>query len=291
MGSLAFCCGLRIFAPSIQIICVIALVFVDGSLSFACSQVGLVDTTTQRETAQLARIASKGFEIAAKAGPPGEPVAIQFTLPAVVIDANGQPNTPRFLIFRGLPDQFSFSSGFRVRQSWVVSVKDLDRLQMIYPPNFAGTLQLEAVLHGPESMPLLNTSIAIQINAPIIKPSQAHETAAVQGDVRAGRPQPSIEQPVKPKWDDAEQARLLERGQGFMTTGNIAAARMVLEQLVASGNATAAFAMGQSYDPEFLRRMNVIGSLPDASQARKWYRKAAELGSKQANDRLSVLAE
>ena len=160
----------------------------------------------------------------------------------------------------------------------------------MYPSNFAGTLQLEVVAHGPEGMALLNSVLAIQINASVIKPPQAHETAAMQGGGPGGRPEP-VSRPGTPKWDGAEQARLLERGQSFIGTGNIAAARMILEGLAEQGNAKAAFAMGQSYDPDFLRRMNVMGSLPDAAQARKWYLRAAELGSEQANARLSVLAE
>jgi TPR repeat protein len=52
----------------------------------------------------------------------------------------------------------------------------------------------------------------------------------------------------------------------------------------------AALALGESYDPVVLKRLGVIGLSGDLTQARDWYRKAAELGSADAPRRLEQLA-
>ena len=52
----------------------------------------------------------------------------------------------------------------------------------------------------------------------------------------------------------------------------------------------AALNLGETYDPVVLKRLGVIGLLGDPAQARDWYRKAAELGSADAPQRLEQLA-
>ena len=52
----------------------------------------------------------------------------------------------------------------------------------------------------------------------------------------------------------------------------------------------AALTLGETYDPVVLKRLGVIGLSGDTAQARDWYRKAAELGSADAPQRLEQLA-
>jgi len=47
--------------------------------------------------------------------------------------------------------------------------------------------------------------------------------------------------------------------------------------------------MAETYDPDELRRLGVLGIQPNLAEARKWYEKAQELGEGQAEARLSRL--
>jgi hypothetical protein len=88
---------------------------------------------------------------------------------------------------------------------------------------------------------------------------------------------------------DDEIATLVKRGQNLMQSGDLASARLLLQRAAEAGNANAALALGASFDPLVIRRLGVIGIEPDAERARKWYRKAAELGSAEASQQLAKL--
>lgn len=70
----------------------------------------------------------------------------------------------------------------------------------------------------------------------------------------------------------------------------IAAARMMLEPLAAAGNAKAAHALGETYDPKVLTALKVKVEKPSFSKARTWYTKAKELGDPSATVSLKALA-
>jgi TPR repeat protein len=64
---------------------------------------------------------------------------------------------------------------------------------------------------------------------------------------------------------------------------------VLFEELAARGVAQGAFAMAQTYDPQVLEQMHVVGVLGDVEKAKYWYRKAAELGNIPPLDILSSL--
>jgi TPR repeat protein len=70
---------------------------------------------------------------------------------------------------------------------------------------------------------------------------------------------------------------------------DIAAARLIFTRLASNGVAKAAFELGQTYDPDFLRTMHIAGLEPDLEVARRWYAKAAVLGNAEAQSRLATL--
>jgi TPR repeat protein len=91
--------------------------------------------------------------------------------------------------------------------------------------------------------------------------------------------------------DRDEVANLLERGQGFLQSGDIAAARLFLRRAADSGHAQAALALAATYDPLALKEFGVLGITPDVEMARFWYEKASQLGSAEAIRRLQRLAQ
>ena len=97
-------------------------------------------------------------------------------------------------------------------------------------------------------------------------------------------------EPVPPAVAPEVETQWLERGKQMMDNGDVAGARLAFEHLVALGSAKGALALAQSYDPEVLERIAFFGPTPDTKQAIVWYRKAAELGSDEARQRLKQLA-
>jgi hypothetical protein len=91
--------------------------------------------------------------------------------------------------------------------------------------------------------------------------------------------------------DDEEIATLLARGRTYLANGDVSAARLAFRRAAESGDAQAALALGGTYDPLVLKSLGAIGVAADPIQARGWYQKAAELGSRDAPQRLDELAQ
>ena len=91
--------------------------------------------------------------------------------------------------------------------------------------------------------------------------------------------------------DGDEVVRLVRRGEDFLAHGDIAAARLILGRAAEAHDAEAALSLAETYDPELLRRLHVMGFKPDIGQARTWYEKAAQYGSAEASRRLAALSE
>ena len=74
-----------------------------------------------------------------------------------------------------------------------------------------------------------------------------------------------------------------------MDNGDIASARLFFQRAADEGLADAALAMGATFDPGELTKLKAHGLRADAGEARRWYERAAELGSGEAIDRLKRL--
>jgi hypothetical protein len=85
--------------------------------------------------------------------------------------------------------------------------------------------------------------------------------------------------------DRDEVRSLVTRGEAFITSGDLASARLVLRRAAEAGDVHAALALAGTFDP------NLVGNgLADAAMARLWYVRAARLGSVEAPQRLQQLA-
>jgi hypothetical protein len=110
-----------------------------------------------------------------------------------------------------------------------------------------------------------------------------HQTTALPSNDAAVAP------PVSLSLASDEIAMLLKRGKDAFSTGDLAAARLLLRRAAEAGSAEAALALGATFDPLVIRRLGAIGAAPDAAQARQWYQKAVALGSTTASQPLSQL--
>jgi TPR repeat protein len=117
-------------------------------------------------------------------------------------------------------------------------------------------------------------SMPVAVPPPVSAPPSSDATAA---------------QSVGLPLDADEIAMLLKRGKDAFSTGDLAAARLLLRRAAEAGSAEAALALGATFDPLVIRRLGAIGAAPDPAQARQWYQKAVALGSPTASQPLAQL--
>jgi TPR repeat protein len=102
-------------------------------------------------------------------------------------------------------------------------------------------------------------------------------------------PAPARSQPRQHSAD--EIALMMKSGAELMANGDISAARLMYQRAAEAGDAMAALALAETYDPLVLRRVNPKGGItPDVALAHTWYEKAKNLGSAVAPERLERLA-
>ena len=94
-----------------------------------------------------------------------------------------------------------------------------------------------------------------------------------------------------PRIANEDLVTLLARGRTQLANGDVSAARLAFRRAAEGGDAQAALALGGTFDPLVLRSLGAIGVAADPDQARGWYRRAAELGSRDAPQRLNQLAQ
>jgi hypothetical protein len=90
---------------------------------------------------------------------------------------------------------------------------------------------------------------------------------------------------------DPEAVKLLmQQGQQFVAAGDFVTARIVYQRAAEAGDATAALAMGATFDPTVLAKLGARGVVADVEKARFWYQKAQAFGSPEAPHRIEMLA-
>ena len=89
--------------------------------------------------------------------------------------------------------------------------------------------------------------------------------------------------------DPEEMANLMQRAKGFLTSGDLMSARLLLERAAEMQVADAALLLAQTYDPDVLGTADVRNTTPEPAKARAWYQRAAQLGSADAQRRLAQL--
>jgi hypothetical protein len=130
----------------------------------------------------------------------------------------------------------------------------------------------------------LKTAHQNQAPAEVQQPAAAVATAA-PASVASVAP---VAPPVR-RMDSGELAALMTRAKAFLASGDIPPARLLLERAAEAQEASAALMLAQTYDPTVLGTQDIRNITPDPALARSWYQRAAQLGSADAQRRLSQL--
>jgi hypothetical protein len=109
-------------------------------------------------------------------------------------------------------------------------------------------------------------------------------------------PPQTVSPTVAPRPPVAEDASVIAAkmrvGVELMTYGEVTAARTMFQRVAEAGEAAGAFALAETYDPLVLGGLRLRERImPDAALARTWYERARDLGSPEARDRISRLAQ
>jgi hypothetical protein len=152
-------------------------------------------------------------------------------------------------------------------------VADTQKQDPLRTPTAAGLLLQHDLTEANAAQPPVE-ALPVAVPPPIAAPPSSDATAA---------------QSVGLPLDADEIAMLLKRGKDAFSTGDLAAARLLLRRAAEAGSAEAALALGATFDPLVIRRLGAIGAAPDAAQARQWYQKAVALGSATASAPLAQL--
>lgn len=86
-----------------------------------------------------------------------------------------------------------------------------------------------------------------------------------------------------------EAAVLLDRGNGLLDLGDVAAARLFYRRAAERGSPEAAMLMGLTFDPVYFQRSGIRGTRPNPDRALEWYQRAIEMGSAPAEERIAAL--
>jgi hypothetical protein len=226
-----------------------------------------------------------------------------------------------FILMRGLASGTRLNAGTPVGEgSWRIPTRELSGAAVLPPMNFAGPMEISIDLRLPDDTVADSNVVRLEWVVATANVNPADAPSIVQ-PTPAPPPQPVATVPVAPPpqavapppvaavpppvaavpppapapavraLDSEEMAAMLKRGESFIATGDIAAARLLLRRVAEAGNARAALALGATYDPAVLKQIGILGAAADVKQARTWYEKAAALGSPEAPKRLEQLAQ
>jgi len=173
-----------------------------------------------------------------------------------------------------------------------IQLKDPSRMSANQVPGAQRPPQQVAMLPSREE--ISSAYQAAPNRAPAAPPPPAVAAPApVAAPPMAALSPPAAPAPVAPpavrRMDPDELASLMQRAKGFLATGDLMSARLLLERAADAQEADAALMLAQTYDPDVLGTSDVRNIIPEPAKARAWYQKAAQLGSADAQRRLAQL--
>jgi hypothetical protein len=148
---------------------------------------------------------------------------------------------------------------------------------------------------GPQTTgPLTTASVTTAPLADNVPPPRIEPAAAPvkvpTGDTMFALATPKPPAPLRaPLMQDQTAAQLTSRGDAMLAIKDISAARKLYEQAANLGNAAAAKGLARTYDPDYIRKLGIIGMRPDVTMAVSWYDRAAALGDRESAQRMQQL--
>lgn len=199
----------------------------------------------------------------------------------------------------GLPAGTTISSGRPMAAGrWRILAAEVGNAMIQPPPGFSGAFGFTIELRLTDDTVIDRRSSRLE-STPSVAPvpiESAHDKPIPDAPIdqatatSAPAEQHASRGAAKPPLDREHIEILIGRSQKLVSEGDVGAARTLLQHAAEAGDARAALALGSTYDPIMLAILQARGVAADISLARDWYRKASELGSPEAEERLKLLS-
>jgi hypothetical protein len=199
----------------------------------------------------------------------------------------------------GLPAGTMISSGRTMAAGrWRILAADVGNTMIQPPPGFSGAFEFTVELRLTDDTVIDRRSSRLEW-MPSVAPvpiESGHDKpisdASIDQATTTSAPaeQHADRGAATPQLDRENIESLIGRSQKLVSEGDVAAARTLLQHAAEAGDARAALALGGTYDPIMLAILQARGVAADISLARDWYKKASELGSPEAEERLKLLS-
>lgn len=184
---------------------------------------------------------------------------------------------------------------------WRVGVADLSKALMTPPRNYVGSMAIVAELQGGDGQVIVRSRVRYAWKQPVVEtrervdvaPAAAKPPAAVKAEApKTDAPAATKAEASPPtrQIDPAEVALLLKRSEELLASGDLAAARLLLQRVAETHNARAALELGATYDPIVIKQRGIFSAAPDPALAQAWYQRARDWGSVEASKQLEALA-
>jgi hypothetical protein len=173
---------------------------------------------------------------------------------------------------------------------WVLPASELATAFLRPPAGFTGVMEYTVALQLADGTVADRQTMRLEWSAQAAAPQQPAQSPQQQAQSPRSATPPA-QPPIGARNLDAQEiAMMVKRGEELLNTGDIASARLLLRRAAEARDARAAFTLATTYDPMVLKRLGVYGSSPDVAVARDWYEKAKQYGSREAPQRLELLA-
>ncbi len=167
------------------------------------------------------------------------------------------------VVIRGLPANYEVSAASALGDgSWVLVPDALGVSRITIPDVKNQTAMLDVSVFSMEANLLAHKRIKLEV-------TPGHVSRAVS---------------------DGDAAKLVTRGKQLFDSGDVAAARLLFERAADGGNAQAAYALGETFDPTRLMEKGILGLSGNPDKAREWYKRAEQQGVSEASSRLQILS-
>ena len=225
----------------------------------------------------------------------------QVALPIEISSAEALPKRC-FVNLRGLPPSVTLTAGHLITAgSWAVSVADLTTLKANIPVGFSGRADIVIRLIALDGRMLAQARTTLVVEPSVtpnaaVRPERegsrsASVTPLASEATREERKAPAPASRPEGRSEEEKQRaeHALAKGEEYLARGSILVARQYFQRAADAGLAAAALRMGATYDPIELQRLAASGVLSDRDLAQKWYERARDLGSRDAEERLARL--
>jgi hypothetical protein len=159
---------------------------------------------------------------------------------------------------------------------------------VIPPRDYVGQMNIVAELRDGNGQAVVRSPVRLIWRQPIPDPGDAVrlQTPPANASSAVSATAPGASRQMDPK----EIAALIKRGEEFASSGDLPAARLLLQRVAEAHNARAAFELAATYDPLVIKRFGSNSATPDLALARAWYQRARDWGSPDAAKQLEALA-